>query len=191
MTVLHVRDTGKGVDPASVAIDVDGNIVYSGDVESSNTGYGLCVRGGAKADFTYLYQPKESTDKQAVVAVKARDLAGNVIPERTHLFDTATATPDLSQNVAPEQAGVDQNAARGQPNGLVAVVWQDDRAGNQDVYMATSTDAFITAEVTAVTSDDADQTDPVVFLGSEDAIFVRWMDIRNGSTALAESPHEP
>ena len=77
-------------------------------------------------------------------------------------------------------------AASGQPNGLVAVLWQDDRAGNQDVYMATSTDAFTTAEVTAVTSDEADQTDPAVIIDGEDAIFMRWTDTRNDSTAAVE-----
>jgi hypothetical protein len=35
-------------------------------------------------------------------------------------------------------------------------------ASNQDVYMATSTDAFMTVEVSAVTSDESDQTDPVI-----------------------------
>ena len=82
-------------------------------------------------------------------------------------------------------------AASRQPNGLVAVLWQDDRADNQDVYMATSTDAFTTAEVTAVTSDDADQTDPAVIVDGEDAIFMRWTDTRTDSAAEVEAPQEP
>ncbi len=82
-------------------------------------------------------------------------------------------------------------AASRQPNGLVAVLWQEDRAGNQDLYMATSTNAFTSSTVTAVTSDEADQIDPTVFIDGEDAIFMRWMDTRNDSTAPVEFPHEP
>jgi len=295
MMRLHVRDTGKGINPASVTIEVDGNVVYSGDVELASTPYGVCARTGTQADYTYLYQPKESTGEQVVVAVNARDLAGNVLPEQTYLFTTATAVSDelaldpnnldqrrpaavgdskgnvwsiwqagddgqrqiyisLASNgvetsddtvqltqgqgdhanpaMAVDGAGVlyavwqqnvrgnwnvclsmsadgkvwsapkaivDANdnqvnpaiAASEQPNGLVAVLWQEDRAGNQDVYMATSTDAFTTAEVTAVTSDDADQIDPAVFVDGEDALFMRWTEPRNDSTAPVEFPQEP
>ncbi len=314
MMLLHVRNAGKGVNPASVTIEVDGNVVYNGDVESSSTPYGVCVRSGTQADYTYLYQPKESTGEQVVVAVNARDLADNVLPEQTYLFDTATSVSDVPQSVAPDQAGVDQNsvsdqlaldpntfgqrrpapvsdgkgntwsiwqageagqrqiyisrasnnvetsedtvqltrgqgdhtnpavavdgagvlyavwqqnvrgnwdvclsvsadgkawsapkaiidandnqvnpaiAASGQPNGLVAVLWQDDRSGNQDVYMATSTDAFTSSTVTAVASDEADQIDPAVFIDGEDAIFMRWTDTRNDVTAPLESAQEP
>ncbi len=314
MMLLHVRNAGKGVNPASVTIEVDGNIVYSGDVESARTAYGVCARTGIKADYTYLYQPRQSTGQQVVVAINARDLVGNVLPEQTYLFDAATPVPEVPQSVAPEQAGVDQNglsdqlaldpntfgqrrpapvsdgqgntwsiwqageagqrqiyisrasngvetsedtvqltrgqgdhtnpavavdgagvlyavwqenvrgnwdvclsvsadgkawsapkamidandnqvnpaiAASGQPNGLVAVLWQDDRSGNQDVYMATSTDAFTSSTVTAVASDEADQTDPAVFIDGEDAIFMRWMDTRNDVTAPLESAQEP
>jgi len=313
MMLLHVRDAGKGVNPASVSIEVDDHLVYSGDVESSSTAYGICVRTGTKADYTYMYQSHESTGEQVVVTVNARDLAGNVMPEQTYLFDAAASVPAPTQTVAPEQAGVDQNsvsdevapdqsdldqrrpavatdgkgntwsawqagdagqrqiylsrmsestetsgdtvqvsqgegdhcnpaiavdgagvlyvvwqestrgnwnvctsvsldgkawsapkaivdandnqvnpaiAASGQPDGLVAVLWQDDRAGNQDVYMAISTDAFTTAEVTPMTFDGADHTDPAVFVDGEDAIFMRWTDTRNDSTASEEFPQE-
>ncbi|OHB62926.1 MAG: hypothetical protein A2Y76_11610 [Planctomycetes bacterium RBG_13_60_9] len=52
----------------------------------------------------------------------------------------------------------------------VTIVWQDDRAGSQNVYMAISIDAFTSSTVVAVTSDEADQTDPAMFINSEDAL---------------------
>jgi uncharacterized repeat protein (TIGR02543 family) len=296
MMVLHVRDAGKGVNPASVTIEVDGHVVYTGDVDSSSTAYGVCSRSGSQADYIYTYQPKESSGAQLVVAVDARDLAGNVIPEQTYLFGaTQSAAPD--QTVALDQSNLDQRgsatardskgntwsiwqagdagqqqiyisrlsggpetsddtvpltqgqgdhsnpavavdgagvlyavwqenvrgnwnvcvsvsadgkvwstpkaivdanenqvnpaiAASRQPSGLVAVTWQDDQAGNQDVYLATSTDAFTTAQVSAVTAGPADQTDPAVTVDGEDAIFMRWTDTGSGSTAPVESPQE-
>jgi len=77
-----------------------------------------------------------------------------------------------------------------QPEGIVAVTWQDDRAGNQDVYMATSTDVFATAEVSAMTSAPTDQTDPTVSVDGEDGVFIRWMDAGDGSTAPVESAQQ-
>ena len=306
MMILHVRDAGSGVNPATVTVEVDRNVVYSGDVASSTTQYGVCTRSGAKADYTYSYQPKASSvGVQSAVIISARDRAGRALPEQKYTFDTRANVFSAGQEVAPEQAsagqvlaldqtGLGQSksatvadskgntwsvwqegdtgqrqiyvsrvsggaetsddtaqltqgkgdhcdpaiavdgagvmyvvwqenvrgnwdvctsvsadgktwsapkpvvqvagnqvnpaiAASRQPNGLVAVTWQDDRAGNQDVYVATSTDAFATVQVSAVTSDESDQTDPVISIDGEDAIFLRWTNATNGSAAPTES----
>jgi len=61
------------------------------------------------------------------------------------------------------------------------VVWQDDRAGNQDICIAASSDGFITKTVSQITSDTADQTTPAITADSANTIYVVWTDSRNGS----------
>lgn len=75
-------------------------------------------------------------------------------------------------------------AAGVQPSGLVAVAWQSDAGGNQDIHVAGSTDAFATAEIARVTTDEADQVDPAVAIDVEDSIFVLWTDARNASSDI-------
>jgi hypothetical protein len=75
-------------------------------------------------------------------------------------------------------------AAASSSSGLVAVAWQEDRAGNQDICVARSTNRFQTATLSRVTSDPADQTDPALAIDGQDTIFVLWTDTRNGSTDI-------
>jgi hypothetical protein len=61
------------------------------------------------------------------------------------------------------------------------VAWQDDRAGNQDIYIATSSNAFVTNTVTPITSNTANQTAPAVAVSSSNTVYVLWTDARNPS----------
>ena len=293
LVILHVTDEGAGVDAASVSIEVNGNVVYSGDVDSCRTAYGVCRRSGTKADYTYAYQRagifRYSTEVPVTVA--ARDLAGNAMTGQTYSFATemysfglnrrvaedksslvqgrpvtvsdsrgniwvawqggtagarhiyasrfssdsaaSSGTTQLSQGagdhcnpaIATNGAGdlyiVWQENTRGtwdvclststnggawsaprtitDPNGnqvnpavavgrgssgLAAVAWQDDRAGNQDICVATSTNHFLAATTARVTSSSADQTDPAIAIDCEDAVCALWTDARNGSTDI-------
>lgn len=64
------------------------------------------------------------------------------------------------------------------------VVWQDDRAGNQDVYVASSSNDFVTKTVSQITSDSSDQTEPAVAADSDNTIYVVWTDARGGSNNI-------
>jgi uncharacterized repeat protein (TIGR02543 family) len=46
-------------------------------------------------------------------------------------------------------------AAGGSSSGLIAAAWQEDRAGNQDIHVARSTNGFQTATISRATSDPA------------------------------------
>ena len=73
-------------------------------------------------------------------------------------------------------------AAGALPGGLVALTWQSDAAGNQDICIATSADGFAT--VVQVTIDPADQTEPAVAIDGQDTVVVLWTDSRNESSDI-------
>ena len=72
----------------------------------------------------------------------------------------------------------------GQSPNYAHVVWQDDRTGNQDICIATSSDGFATKTVSQITSDSFDQIEPAVATDSANTIYVVWTDGRNGSNDI-------
>jgi uncharacterized repeat protein (TIGR02543 family) len=308
LVVLHLSDEGAGVDAASVSVRVNGHVVQTGDVDTCRTDYGVCRRFGTKADYTYVFQPAGlfGYSRRVSVAVAARDLAGNTMPQATYSFATEMYSFGLSKSVASDQSRLEQGqpatvgdgqgniwvvwqagaagrrhiyaarlapdadaygpavqlsvstgdhcnpalaldaagtlyavwqenprgvwdiylatsvdgatwsapkrivdptlaanqvvdqvrpavAAGRQSSNLVAVAWQDSRAGNQDIYVACSTNAFASATIARVTSDGADQTEPAVAIDDQDTVFLLWTDARTGATNIygAASNHGP
>jgi hypothetical protein len=61
------------------------------------------------------------------------------------------------------------------------VAWQDDRAGNADIYIAESANGFVTNTVTRVTSNSAAQTAPALAVDGSNTVYVVWTDRRSGS----------
>ncbi len=72
----------------------------------------------------------------------------------------------------------------GQSPNYAHVVWQDDRAGNQDICIAASSDGYITKTVSQITSNISDQIEPAVTVDSANRIYVVWTDSRNGSSDI-------
>jgi hypothetical protein len=64
------------------------------------------------------------------------------------------------------------------------IVWQDDRGGNQDIYVASSSDGFATKAVSQITTNPSDQTDPAIAVNSANTVYVVWTDKRNGSNDI-------
>jgi len=64
------------------------------------------------------------------------------------------------------------------------VVWQDDRGGNQDIYVASSSDGFATKAISQITANVSDQIDPVVAVDSANTVYVVWTDKRNSSNDI-------
>ncbi len=299
LVILHLRDEGMGVDAASVSLQVNGDTVYTGDANSYPSDFGVCFRSGAKEEYTYTYQQRTDYDdnREIEVTVNARDLAGNVMPERTYSFATEMYSFGHNQSASIDQTSLNQNrpatvsdnrgniwivwqagkvgarhiyaarllpdsdtynptvqlsrstgdhcdptvavdaagtlyaawqenargvwdvylstsadgtvwsapkrivdptaptdppfnqtgpalAAGRQASHLVAIAWADDRAGNQDIYVARSMDAFTTFAASRITSDGASQSDPAVAIDGQDTIVVLWTDARSGSTDI-------
>jgi len=72
----------------------------------------------------------------------------------------------------------------GQSPNHVHVAWQDDRGGNQDIFVATLSDDFAIKTVSQVTSDTSDQVEPAITVDSTNAVYVVWTDGRNSSTDI-------
>jgi hypothetical protein len=69
----------------------------------------------------------------------------------------------------------------GRSPGRAYIAWQDDGAGHQDIYVASSNDGFATMTVWQVTSDASDHTGPKLAVDPFDIAYLVWTDRRNGS----------
>ena len=65
---------------------------------------------------------------------------------------------------------------------VLYVVCEDDRAGNQDIWVASSTDG-VTWTPTQITTDASDQTEPAITINHHVAV-VGWTDTRNATSDL-------
>ncbi|MBM4025443.1 MAG: DUF11 domain-containing protein [Planctomycetes bacterium] len=73
-------------------------------------------------------------------------------------------------------------AADSRAPGTVYIAYEDDRAGNKDIWVATSTNGTTWTE-TRITSHSADQTQPKVFIDPSDSTaYILWTDARNAAT---------
>jgi beta propeller repeat protein/parallel beta-helix repeat protein len=61
------------------------------------------------------------------------------------------------------------------------VAWQDDGAGQEDIYMASSSNGFLTNDVAPVTSDASNQITPDIAIDISNTVYLVWTDERNGS----------
>ncbi|MCK5712164.1 MAG: hypothetical protein KAI25_05575, partial [Hyphomicrobiaceae bacterium] len=96
--ILHIVDSGMGVDPSSVQILVNSNLVYDGKTNEGDTDkyvseYGQCRRRGTSADYIYTYDPVKlyEYDQLVTVTVIASDLAGNAMTQSID-YETAMST---------------------------------------------------------------------------------------------------
>jgi hypothetical protein len=71
------------------------------------------------------------------------------------------------------------------------VVWQDDRAGNQDICIASSNNGFATKTVSQITSNTANQTTPAIAVNSANTVYVLWTDARNASNDIYGAAGSP
>ena len=75
-------------------------------------------------------------------------------------------------------------AIDGQSPNQVYVVWQDDCAVNQEIYIANSSNGFATKTVSRITTNAFDQIEPAITVDSANTVYVVWMDNRNGPSDI-------
>ncbi len=61
------------------------------------------------------------------------------------------------------------------------VAWQDNRSGNQDIYVSISSSGFAAKTVQAVTSNAQNQIAPRIAVNASNTVYIVWTDYRNGS----------
>jgi hypothetical protein len=64
------------------------------------------------------------------------------------------------------------------------IVWEDDRNGNQDIYVATSSSGFVTKTVSQITLDSSDQVEPAIAVDSDNTVYIVWTDTRNSKNDI-------
>lgn len=156
--------------------------IYIGKLAAGGAAFGTsaAIYQGAGAQS----QPVVAIDRnnQLHVAWQARAANGNwdvCVPRSSDgvMWSTAAVVnvgdPNNTSNQVRPSIAYD-----GLNPGTVYVAYEDDRAGNKDIWIATSTDAITWSE-TPITNDPADQTQPYVSVSSEDkSACVVWTDAR-------------
>jgi hypothetical protein len=75
-------------------------------------------------------------------------------------------------------------AVDGQSPAGVWVAWQDDRDGNQEIYVAGSSNAFASSTAARVTTEAAPQTQPDITVDAQNTVYIFWTDQRNGQADI-------
>jgi hypothetical protein len=90
-------------------------------------------------------------------------------------WSTETRVTDSDNNAVNPVIAVDHSLP---PKAYIA--WQDDRTGNQEIYIASSSDGFATETISKITSDSSDHIKPAIAVDSANTVYVVWADSRNG-----------
>jgi hypothetical protein len=106
------------------------------------------------------------------------DIFASVCSDRQK-FSREVRISDSNDNEVNPSIAVDHQS----PN-RVWVAWQDDRHGNQDIYVASSTNSFAASVLSQITTDMANQTDPDLTVDSANHVYVVWTDARNGQADI-------
>ncbi|MFC1739226.1 PKD domain-containing protein [Planctomycetota bacterium] len=180
---LDVTDSGKGVDASTVTIEINGNLVYTGDTAEYNSSFGICQRIGTSAAYRYIYQADETFDydQTITVAVNATDLGSNVMDEYSYSFATEMRSFGKNLKVNTVNSSHSTPATIKASNGDVWVVWEAENSGVRDIYVGKSTygtDTF--GDSVNITNNDSAQSAPAIAIDSIDRLYVAWQDYRNG-----------
>ncbi len=64
------------------------------------------------------------------------------------------------------------------------IVWEDDRNGNKDIYVATSSNGFVTKTISQITLENSNQVEPAIAVDSDNTVYVVWTDTRNNKNDI-------
>jgi len=186
LVLLRITDSGEGVDANAVSIEVNGDLVYSGNVASVSGEHGVCRRVGTPAHYVYAYQPAADFDYDSLVTVtvNAADLADNAMDEQSYSFRTQMRTFGSNHCASWGPEGLDKGGAATacDASGNVWVVWHAGQAGSRDIYLARLTPgAEQFGGAVQLTTNPADQCNPDIAIGPNGKLYVVWQDNRRGN----------
>ena len=185
LVTLHVTDDGKGVDPATVTITLDGSVIYTGNTSNYISATGNCRRTGTAADYAYAYQPNEAFDfdETKTVTVNATDLGGNAMTQVSYSFRTEMRSFGSNRILGSDVENIDKGApaTASDSSGNIWAVWHTGAAGSRDIYIARrAAGANSFGAGTQITTNNADQHNPALAVGAKDKLYIVWQDNRNG-----------
>jgi len=182
---VQLTDEKTGIDPNSVNIRVDDNLVYIGNTEDYSSPYGRCRRSGDQYCYTFTYQAAEffGFDHTINVAVNAADRFGNTMNEFTYLFYTETRSFGIHTMVSPSTINLIQNqpCTATDSAGNIYVVYQAGLSDKKNIYLAylaPGADQF--SAPIAVTKYESARLNPVIALDANDKIYIAWQEKRRG-----------
>jgi hypothetical protein len=185
LIILHVVDDGKGVDPESVTINVNDNLVYSGNTATHSSIHGKCHRIGTKANYTFIYQPKQNFgfDESVNVKVNAKDLADkpNPMAEYSYSFKTEMLSFGRNTRVDPRDVKKGRPVTVCDNSGNIWAAWHAGVADSRDIYIGKLLvdEEYFGSSVQL--KSDAAECNPVTATGSDGKLYVAWQDNRNGN----------
>ena len=184
LVTLHVTDSGHGVEAGSVVIQVDGNVIFQGDVDVYTSDTGKCTRSGTWGDYRFIYQHDApfGFDHTVTVTVSAADRAGNVLTDYSHSFTTEMRAFGSNGLVSDGAGPKGHPATVADTAGNIWAIWETGADGNRDIYvsvMAAQTGAF--AAPVALTTSVADQCNPDLALAPDGQLYAVWQDNSDGN----------
>jgi PKD repeat protein len=184
LIALTVSDGGRGVDASTVTIQVDGQLVYSGNQTECQTEYGVCRRTGTAASYRYHFAPSGlfGREQEVSVRVTAEDLANNVMTPYVYNFVTEMQSFGQNHVIDDGTLACAHPAVATDNLGSLWTVWESGPAGEREIYVAKheGQTTFAGAPV-RLTNLAGDRCDPVVAIGADDVVYVAWQDNRRGN----------
>ncbi len=173
--------------------DSSGNIwaVWHAGPAGSRNIYVAKLAAGADAFGTSVQIRSNSSDQTNPAVALGTDDKLYVVwqDNREGDWDIYGSTSTGGTTWSVEQRLVDSDDNYNQTNPALAVdsqspnrahvVWQEGGAGDRNIYIATSSNNFVTNTVTPITSNPSDQTDPAIAVDSSYTVYVLWTDARN------------
>lgn len=183
LVILHVTDGGVGVDAATVSIEINDSIVYTGNTTDYSSTSGHCRRIGTSADYTYVYQADETFgfDQTITVTVNATDLAGNSMSEYEYSFNTEMRSFGENKLASSTTGNNDSTVTVCDSNGNIWVAWHTGNIGSRDIYIGRLTTGAESFDASLrLTNNSSDQLNPTMAIDGNDKLYLAWQDNRNG-----------
>jgi hypothetical protein len=147
-----------------------GNANFAGPIQMTTDGSDQCspaIAIGSDDTLYVVWQDRRRGNWDIYIRTSADGLT----------WSAETRITDSDDNQIRPAIAVDSQS----PN-HACVAWQDDGAGNQDIYVATSSNAFSTKTISQVTANASDQTDPAIAVDASNTVYLVWADSRNGTS---------
>ena len=196
LVILHLVDPDAGVDPASVRITFNDQLIYAADTPQFQSDLGFCSRSGENHDFLFAFQPANAFDveQNITITVDAHDLQQNTMPQFQYNFTTVMQSFGGTNELAtpPNFNAVARPATTCDADGTIWLTWQAGPQGHRQVFVATlDQEQALLQNTTQIAPSKHDQCNPVITVGPNGCPALAWQDNRNGQWDIYLSQTNP